>query len=150
MSRHLGLWVTGRLRRGRPRARLAAVAALAAAGAVMAVPGAAAAGTTTTALGGQRSGAATVWTPAGAQSPAALNGPQVFGWGFDTPAPVATDGTDVWVANFAGNSVTELSASGAFVQVTVLQRTGLCRHRATSAPHRLVNCAHPRRPGGFA
>jgi DNA-binding beta-propeller fold protein YncE len=161
MSGHLGPRVTGKLRRGRPRAGLAAVAALAAAGAVMAVPGAAAAGTTTTALGstayvansgadtvtpintatntpgaleaaatsppspsvpptphaGQRSGAAAVSAPAGAQSPTALTGPEVFGWGFDTPFPVATDGTDVWVANAAGDSVTELTAStGTFVQ----------------------------------
>jgi hypothetical protein len=162
MSGHLGPRVTGKLRRGRPRAGLAAVAALAAAGAVMAVPGAAAAGTTTTALGstahltnsgtdtvtpintntdtprvpgaaatspsapsapstphaGQRSGAAAVSTPSGAESPTALNGPEVFGWGFNSPSPVATDSTDVWVVNAAGDSVTELSAStGALVQV---------------------------------
>jgi DNA-binding beta-propeller fold protein YncE len=37
---------------------------------------------------------------------------------FYLPKQVATDGTDVWVTNEAGNSVTELSAAtGATVQV---------------------------------
>ena len=50
--------------------------------------------------------------------PPALSGPQVFGWGFNSPLGVSSDGTHVWVANVQGNSVTELDASdGALVQV---------------------------------
>ena len=48
----------------------------------------------------------------------ALSGPRVFGWGFNTPGAVSCDGTHVWVANFGGDSVTELNAAtGALVQV---------------------------------
>jgi hypothetical protein len=44
--------------------------------------------------------------------------PHVFGWGFDSPASIASDGTHVWVANSDSNSVTELSArTGRLVQV---------------------------------
>ena len=47
----------------------------------------------------------------------ALRGPRVFGWGFETPQAVSSDGTHVWVANF-GASVTELNAAtGALVKV---------------------------------
>ncbi len=47
-----------------------------------------------------------------------LSGVKVFGWGFDDPVAVASDGNHVWVANHYGNSVTELSAStGALVRV---------------------------------
>ncbi len=50
--------------------------------------------------------------------PLALSSPQVFGWGFNSPHGVSSDGTHVWVANNLGNSVTELDASnGAVVQV---------------------------------
>lgn len=39
-------------------------------------------------------------------------------YGFSTPTSISSDGTDVWVANCTGNSVTELSAAtGALVQV---------------------------------
>ena len=39
-------------------------------------------------------------------------------YGFNDPDAVSSDGTDVWVTNSAGDSVTELSAStGALVQV---------------------------------
>jgi hypothetical protein len=52
------------------------------------------------------------------RSPAALSGPQVFGWGFDNPDAVATDGTDVWVTSHHSNVVIELNNStGAVVQV---------------------------------
>jgi DNA-binding beta-propeller fold protein YncE len=47
-----------------------------------------------------------------------LSGPHVFGWGFNSPASVSSDGSHVWVANGIGNSVTELNAAtGALVQV---------------------------------
>ena len=52
-----------------------------------------------------------------AQGPG-LSGPQVFGWGFGSPSSVSADGTHVWVANQAGNSVTERTRStGALVKV---------------------------------
>ncbi len=35
----------------------------------------------------------------------------VFGWGFNQPDAIVSDGTHVWVANYAGDSVTELDAS---------------------------------------
>ena len=39
-------------------------------------------------------------------------------YGFQYPDGISSDGTDVWVANETGSSVTELSAStGALVQV---------------------------------
>jgi DNA-binding beta-propeller fold protein YncE len=39
-------------------------------------------------------------------------------YGFNDPYGIASDGTHVWVANFGGGSVSELSAStGALVQV---------------------------------
>src|SRR5579863_9252342 len=48
----------------------------------------------------------------------ALSGPGVFGWGFNGPVAVSSDGTHVWVANFDSDSVTELdAATGALVQV---------------------------------
>jgi hypothetical protein len=51
-------------------------------------------------------------------SRAALSGVRVLGWGFASPASIASDGTHVWVANFDANSVTELSATtGRLVQV---------------------------------
>ena len=47
-----------------------------------------------------------------------LSGPRVFGWGFDSPDAVSSDGRHVWVADGAGNMVIELSAStGAVVNV---------------------------------
>ena len=46
------------------------------------------------------------------------SGVKVLGWGFDRPAAVTSDATHVWVANWNGDSVTELSAStGALVKV---------------------------------
>ena len=36
---------------------------------------------------------------------------QVIGEEFADPSAVSSDGTDVWVANESGNSVTELNAS---------------------------------------
>jgi DNA-binding beta-propeller fold protein YncE len=37
---------------------------------------------------------------------------------FNTPSGLASNGTDVWVANYEGDNVTELNAStGAFVKV---------------------------------
>ncbi len=54
-----------------------------------------------------------------------LSGVKVFGWGFDDPDGVASDGIHVWVANQGGNSVTELSAStGALVRVDSGPRYG--------------------------
>ena len=58
----------------------------------------------------------------GAVAPAAaldaLSGPHVFGWGFEAPEGISSDGTHVWVANEDGDSVTELNAeTGALVQV---------------------------------
>src|SRR5215467_9623270 len=48
----------------------------------------------------------------------ALSGPHVFGWGLSLPISDSSDGTHVWVANFGGNSVTELdAATGALVRV---------------------------------
>jgi DNA-binding beta-propeller fold protein YncE len=41
----------------------------------------------------------------------ALSGPHVFGWGFNSPISVSSDGTHVWVANSNGHSVTELDAT---------------------------------------
>jgi DNA-binding beta-propeller fold protein YncE len=53
--------------------------------------------------------------PAGAittsSAPLALTGPTVFGGGFEFPASVSVDGTHVWVANYDGNSLTELDRS---------------------------------------
>jgi DNA-binding beta-propeller fold protein YncE len=46
-----------------------------------------------------------------------LNGPRVFGWGFAGPDAIASDGTHVWVANGGGNTVSELSSTGALVKV---------------------------------
>ncbi len=54
---------------------------------------------------------------AGVNAGAAVSAPQVLGWGFGQPNAVSSDGTDVWVLNSNGNSVTELSAAtGALVQ----------------------------------
>jgi len=56
-------------------------------------------------------------------SPAATDvrppsGVEVLGWGFEQPAAIASDGTEIWVASAGGNSVTELSASrGTLVKV---------------------------------
>jgi streptogramin lyase len=53
-----------------------------------------------------------------AAASAALPGPHVFGWGFNDPDAVSSDGTHVWVANSGGDSVTELdAATGALVKV---------------------------------
>lgn len=46
----------------------------------------------------------------GAVSETPLSGPHVFGWGFRYPEAVASDGTNVWVAN-ADQSVTGFPAS---------------------------------------
>ena len=47
-----------------------------------------------------------------------LPGPHVFGWGYDAPDGVSSDGTHVWVANFGSNAVIELSATtGKLVKV---------------------------------
>ena len=55
---------------------------------------------------------------AGLKGTVALRGPQVFGWGFQAPRAVSSDGAHVWVANGADNKVIELSAStGAGVNV---------------------------------
>ena len=55
----------------------------------------------------------------------AVSGSQVLGWGFGQPNAVSSDGTDVWVANSGGNSVTELSAStGALVHVVLGSKYG--------------------------
>jgi hypothetical protein len=41
---------------------------------------------------------------------------------FNVPAGLVFDGTDIWVANLGGNSVTELDASdGSWVQALTLQ-----------------------------
>jgi DNA-binding beta-propeller fold protein YncE len=49
---------------------------------------------------------------------AALRGPQVFGWGFNDPAAIASDGTHVWVINAGSSTVNELdAATGGLVQV---------------------------------
>jgi hypothetical protein len=40
----------------------------------------------------------------------ALPGPRVFGWGFNEPDSVYSNGTRVWVANY-GDSVTQLNAA---------------------------------------
>ena len=58
----------------------------------------------------------------GAIAPAAaldaLSGPHVFGWGFEAPEGISSDGTHVWVANYGGDSVTELNAAtGTLVKV---------------------------------
>jgi hypothetical protein len=45
----------------------------------------------------------------GPQTP--LSGPHVFGWGFDFPGAVSSDGSHVWVADDINNSVIELNAS---------------------------------------
>ena len=50
----------------------------------------------------------------------AASGPtsKVIGWGFNNPQAVASDGTHLWVANYHGNSVTELNLSdGSLVRV---------------------------------
>src|SRR6266581_217839 len=53
-----------------------------------------------------------------AASSAALSGVHVSGGDFSSPAAIASDGTHVWVANYDGNSVTELSArTGRLVKV---------------------------------
>src|SRR5215472_12965989 len=50
----------------------------------------------------------------------ALRGPHVFGWGFNRPTAVASDGTHLWVADSSGDSVTELNAkTGALVRVII-------------------------------
>ncbi len=41
----------------------------------------------------------------------AYTGIHVFGWGFDSPDAMAVSGSDLFVANRYGNSVTELDAS---------------------------------------
>jgi DNA-binding beta-propeller fold protein YncE len=49
---------------------------------------------------------------------APLAGARVIGWGFNYPGAVSSDRTHVWVANYVGNSVTELAAAtGALVKV---------------------------------
>jgi hypothetical protein len=50
--------------------------------------------------------------------PAAAAGVRILGGGFNVPAGVSSDGTHVWVANDAGNSVSELNAAtGRLVRV---------------------------------
>jgi DNA-binding beta-propeller fold protein YncE len=47
-----------------------------------------------------------------------LAGASVIGSGFNRPYAISSDGTHVWVANYGGNSVTELAAAtGALVKV---------------------------------
>src|ERR1035441_2219247 len=54
-----------------------------------------------------------------------LAGVKVIGWGFNNPDAVSSDGTHVWVANSAGNSVTELAAAtGARVKRSEERRVG--------------------------
>ena len=54
------------------------------------------------------------------RAPDALSEPHVFGWGFNSPDAVSSDGTHVWVANADGDSVTELdAATGALVHVII-------------------------------
>jgi hypothetical protein len=62
------------------------------------------------------------WSKANETAPVAaldsLSGPRIFGWGFNVPDAVSSDGTHVWVANYFGNSVTELNAAtGGLVKV---------------------------------
>ena len=53
--------------------------------------------------------------PSGATTP---SGVHVYGWGFKGPEALAVSGSDLFVANYYGNSVTELNAStGALVRV---------------------------------
>jgi hypothetical protein len=76
-------------------------------------------------IGGAVLAAGSLASPPGlaAPSPAVLSGVHVFGWGFNSPASIASDGTHVWVANTDGNSVTELSArTGRLVQVISASR----------------------------
>ncbi len=47
-----------------------------------------------------------------------VSGGHVFGWSFDDPRALALRGPDLFVANYYGNSITEVSAStGALVRV---------------------------------
>jgi len=53
-----------------------------------------------------------------ASAPRTLSGINVMGWDFSSPDAVASDGTDVWVANGYSNTVVALNAStGALVHV---------------------------------
>ena len=64
--------------------------------------------TATAAVGSSQPRADLAGAPGGAvASPSALTGVHVFGWGFNSPVAIASDGTHVWVANAAGQSVTE-------------------------------------------
>ena len=45
------------------------------------------------------------------RAPDALSRPHVFGWGFNGPDSIATDGSDVWAVNYHGDSVTEMDAA---------------------------------------
>ena len=62
-------------------------------------------------------GASPILARASASTGALVQVIQGSSYGFDDPLGISSDGTDVWVANSAGDSVTELSAStGALVQ----------------------------------
>jgi hypothetical protein len=69
---------------------------------VLAVGGPAAASVVTVSATG-------AWAAPPSETP--LSGPHVFGWGFDFPGAVSSDGTDVWIADNIDNSVIELNAS---------------------------------------
>ena len=43
--------------------------------------------------------------------PSAIAAVKVFGWGFDNPEAISSDGGHVWVANVGNNSIVELSAT---------------------------------------
>ena len=65
---------------------------------------------------------------------AALRGPHVFGWGFNRPAAVSSDGTHLWVADTSGDSVIELNAkTGALVKVITGSNNEFAEPRAASA-----------------
>jgi len=54
-------------------------------------------------------------------------------FGFDGPARLSDDWTHVWVANDAGNSVTELNATtGALVRVIKVRPTSCAHGQITS------------------
>ena len=100
----------------RPSSALGALAVILGV-AVAASPAQAAAGGTGTSAAKFAVTSAPALSP-GTSPAGALSGPHVFGWGFNVPGAVSSDGTHVWVASFSGDSVTELdAATGALVQV---------------------------------
>src|SRR5579875_1507032 len=113
---------------GRAGRTVTAVAALGLIGSTLTVasqaPIAAAAGTTPAAVAAGRGPLPSLSSAVtrGERPPAPALPPrstvQTFGWGFNGPDASSSDGTHVWIANFAANSVAELDPStGALVNL---------------------------------